>query len=286
MPFIQCESLVKIYKVAGTEVFALQGLDMTAEAGEVLAIVGNSGSGKSTLMNILGGLDTPTAGRCSVDGLDLFNLTAAERVRFQREVVGFVWQNTARNLVPYLTALENVQLPMALAGQPRREARGFALDLLDAVGLKARANHRLTGLSGGEQQRVAIALALGNRPRLLLADEPTGSVDTATAGLILSILRDVNRSLGTTVVIVTHDRAVAKAADRYVLIRDGKVAQESVRRSAVDGGVLALEPEHDEQVVLDSAGRLQIPRELLAEAGITSRVKLELIDGKIQIRRP
>lgn len=278
MPFIDCEGLVKIYKAADTEVFALQGLDLQAEAGEVLAVVGKSGSGKSTLLNILGGLEIPTAGRCVVDGRDLFTLTAAERVRYQREVAGFVWQNHARNLLPHLTALENVALPMALAGRGEG-ARERARELLETVGLAARAGHRLTGLSGGEQQRVAIALSLANRPRLLLADEPTGAVDTATAGLILDLFREVNRRFGTTVVIVTHDLAVARAADRYVLIRDGKVAQEAVRQA---GG----ESTHDEQVVMDSAGRLQIPAELLEQAGITRRAKVELIDGQILIRKP
>lgn len=293
--FIQCESLVKIYKVAELEVFALQGLDLTVAAGEMLAVIGNSGSGKSTLMNILGALDTPTAGRCMVGEWDLLRLSAAQRVRYQREAVGFVWQNNARNLIPYLTAQENVELPMALAGKAGAGARGWARELLDAVGLLDRAGHRLTALSGGEQQRVAIALALANRPQLLLADEPTGAVDTATANRILGIFREINQRFGTTVIIVTHDRSLARAVDRYVLIRDGKVAQEAVRRriaaadAQITGGTTfdaAVAETHEELAVLDAAGRLQIPRELLDQAGLTGRARVDLVDGAIVIRKP
>ncbi len=279
MAFIHCEGLVKIYRASDLEVFALQGLDLSVEAGELLAIIGNSGSGKSTLLNILGGLDTPSAGRCTVGGQDLLRLTEAGRVQYQRVVTGFVWQNHARNLIPYLTAVENVELPLLLAGQVGAPARNRALELLESVGLADRAGHRLTALSGGEQQRVAIALALANRPQLLLADEPTGAVDSAAAERILAIFREVNRRYGTTVVIVTHDLSVARAVDRYVAIRDGKVAQEAVRT----GGV---EEVHEELVVLDGAGRLQIPRELLEQAGITGRARLEPDGDRIVVRKP
>lgn len=296
MSFIRCEGLVKIYKVADLEVFALQGLDLTVAAGEVMAIIGNSGSGKSTLLNILGGLDMPSAGRCFVGDTDLLRLTAAGRVKYQREGVGFVWQNNARNLIPYLTALENVMLPMTLAGKAGGGARTRALELLDAVGLLERSHHHLFTLSGGEQQRVAIALAMANQPRLLLADEPTGSVDSATAGRILAILRAMNQAYGTTVVIVTHDRALARAVDRYVLIRDGKVAREAVRRSAeplpaeiggtVDRSGVAVEETHEELAVLDSAGRLQISPELLAQVGLSDRARVEVEGDRIVVRRP
>jgi ABC-type lipoprotein export system ATPase subunit len=300
MSFIRCESLVKIYKVADLEVFALQGLDLTVEAGEVMAIIGNSGSGKSTLLNILGGLDLPSAGRCFVGDVDLLRVNAAGRVKYQREGVGFVWQNNARNLIPYLSAIENVTMPMLLAGNGGAPARAWAQELLEAVGLGDRAHHRLVSLSGGEQQRVAIALALANRPRLLLADEPTGSVDNATAARILQIFRDVNQRYGTTIVIVTHDRALARAVDRYVLIRDGKVAQEAVRRSGseqpatgeaavggtIDRGGVPVEETHDELVVLDSAGRLQIPRELLQQVGLDKRARLEVEGDRIVVRKP
>ncbi|MCG0240070.1 MAG: ATP-binding cassette domain-containing protein [Firmicutes bacterium] len=294
MAFVRCEGLVKIYKVADLEVFALQGLDLEVRQGEILGVIGNSGSGKSTLLNILGALDQPTAGRCLVGEWDLGRLTPARRVRYQREVVGFVWQNSARNLLPYLTALENVEVPMLLAGRGGRAARQWALELLEAVGLKDRAHHRPSALSGGEQQRVSIALALANRPQLLLADEPTGAVDTATGERILEVFWEVNRRYGTTVIIVTHDRALARAVDRYVLIRDGKVAQEAVRRPAGEAAEAAGDgapgtaagATHEELVVVDRAGRIQIPRELLAEAGLGDRVRLEVEEGRIIVRRP
>ncbi len=277
---IRCEGVVKIYKANDLEVFALQGLDLTIRQGEIMAIIGNSGSGKSTLLNILGGLDTPSAGRCNVGPWDLLKISEGERVRYKREMVGFVWQNNARNLIPYLTALENVMLPMALTGKSGKEK---AVELLTAVGLGDRLHHRLTSLSGGEQQRVAIALALANQPQLLLADEPTGSVDTRTAGLILEIFRDINRRYGTTIVIVTHDQQMARSVDRFVHIRDGKISTEAVRRVEVietEEGQQELEV-HEEHTVLDSAGRLQIPQEMLAEVGLKDRVKLVVEDGKI-----
>ncbi len=285
MSFIRCEGLVKIYKAADLEVFALQGLDLEVAPGEMLAIIGNSGSGKSTLMNILGALDQPSAGRCTVGEFDLLRLTPKQRTRYQREVVGFVWQNSARNLIPYLSALENVLLPMQLAGVRGAPARARAMELLEAVGLADRASHTLTGLSGGEQQRVAIALGLANRPQLLLADEPTGAVDTATAKRILSIFREVNQRFGTTIVIVTHDRSVARSVDRYVLIRDGKVAQEAVRRAPTEEAE-AHEETHDELVVLDSAGRLPIPKELLDQVGLSGRARVEVEGDRIIVRKP
>jgi len=280
-PLIRCEGLVKIYKANELEVFALQGLDLTIRQGEIMAIIGNSGSGKSTLLNILGGLDTPSAGRCTVGPWDLLKMTEAQRVLYKREMVGFVWQNNARNLIPYLTALENVKVPMALSGKKVDEQ--WAKELLEAVGLSDRMHHRLTALSGGEQQRVAIALALANQPKILLADEPTGSLDTATAEKILTIFRDVNWLFGTTIIIVTHDQQIARSVDRFVHIRDGKISTEAVKRVELvetEEGQREMEV-HEEFTVLDSAGRLQIPQEMLAESGIKGRVKLVLDDGKI-----
>ena len=178
-PLIICDNLVKIYKVANLEVVALQGLDLIVQRGELLGIVGVSGSGKSTLMNILGGLDRPSAGRVWVDGSELLKLSDLGLDHYRRSKVGFVWQHGARNLVPYLTALENVMLPMTLAGTTGPRKRQRAEGLLDMVGLADRRHHRLPQMSGGEQQRVAIAVALANSPALLLADEPTGEVDSS-----------------------------------------------------------------------------------------------------------
>ncbi|KRE90057.1 ABC transporter [Paenibacillus sp. Soil766] len=285
---IHCENLVKIYKAADLEVVALQGLDLHIQEGELMAIIGNSGSGKSTLLNMLGGLDRPSAGNLSVDGKDLLKFKESDLVKYKRETVGFVWQNNARNLIPYLTALENVELPILLQGRRKRHR---ALDLLDAVGLSHRRNNKLSELSGGEQQRVAIAIALANQPRLLLADEPTGSVDTKMANQILDLFRELNRSFGLTVVIVTHDPLLAKKVDRVVAIRDGKTSSEILRRKSYQEELLELEQgiissqedSHVEYAVVDKAGRLQIPANYLESIGAagTNKIRVEMENGRI-----
>jgi len=289
---IHCENLVKIYKAADLEVVALQGLDLHVEAGELMAIIGNSGSGKSTLLNMLGGLDRPSAGSLTVDGKDLLKFTERDMVRYKRETVGFVWQNNARNLIPYLTALENVELPILLQGRRRRER---ALDLLEAVGLSHRRSNKLNQLSGGEQQRVAIAIALANHPKLLLADEPTGSVDTRMANQILDIFRDLNRRMGLTVVIVTHDPLLAKKVDRVVAIRDGKTSSEIIRKKSyaeemaeLEEGMHAPEDSHVEYAVMDKAGRLQIPADLLEAVGAkqAGRMRVSVEEGRIVLLPP
>ncbi|HEX2953797.1 MAG TPA: ABC transporter ATP-binding protein [Bacillota bacterium] len=262
---------------------ALQGLDLRIEAGKLIAIIGSSGSGKSTFLNILGGLDSPSAGKIIVGGWNLSRLNEADRIRYKRVVVGFVWQNVSRNLIPYLTALENVELPMILNG---KLDKAWARELLEVVGLKERMNHRPNQMSGGQQQRVAIAIGLANRPQLLLADEPTGSLDTQSAHQVLEVFRAVRQTLGVTVVVVTHDRQMAKEVDRCVQIRDGKVATESVRRS-VTGLSFADEENtatHDEYVVLDSAGRLQIPATYRKTLGIASRARISMRNGEIVIQ--
>ncbi|MCP4513955.1 MAG: ABC transporter ATP-binding protein, partial [Delftia sp.] len=229
---ITCENLVKIYKIADLEIVALQGLDLIVEKGETLGIVGASGSGKSTLLNILGGLDRPSAGRVTVDGQDLLKLSDGALNRYRRNKVGFVWQQTSRNLIPYLTAQENVELPMTVAGMMRREKRAWTRELLDAVGLHDRRRHRLMQLSGGQQQRVGIAVALANKPALLLGDEPTGEVDSATAQTIMDTFHRLGETLGLTTIIVTHDPRIARQVDRVVAIRDGKTSTETIRRVA------------------------------------------------------
>ena len=171
-PMIYCENLVKLYKISDIEVMALQGLDLQVEEGEMLAIIGNSGSGKSTLMNIIGGLDRPTAGKIHINGQDLLKLSDKEMMHYMRETIGFVWQNTARNMVPYLNALDNVKLVMQMAGKLDVNRANM---LLEIVGLSHRKKNKMHELSGGEQQRVAIAIALANNPKILLADEPTGA---------------------------------------------------------------------------------------------------------------
>jgi ABC-type lipoprotein export system ATPase subunit len=289
---IQCNNLMKIYKLDhDIEVIALQGLDLTVESGELMGIIGSSGSGKSTLLNMLGGLDRPSAGKLIVDGKDLLRISDKELVQYKLETVGFVWQNNARNLIPYLTAIENVELPMLLKGGRKRER---ANELLEMVGMGHRKNNKLNQMSGGEQQRVAIAIGLANNPRLLLADEPTGSVDTRTADIILDVFRTLNRELGVTIVIVTHDNQLMKKMDRVVAIRDGKTSSEIVRRKLTEEERIQMfeQPEefesHEELAVLDHAGRLQIPREYLEGIGLqdSNKLRIELEEGKIILKNP
>ena len=290
---IIAENLVKIYKTKDIEVMALQGLDLLIERGEIMAIIGNSGSGKSTLMNMIGGLDKPSAGKLIVDGKDLFKMKERDLVDYKTSTVGFVWQNNARNLIPYLTALENVMMPMEFNNtSPIKNKKQRALELLELTGIGKRAKHRLNQLSGGEQQRVAISLALANYPTVLLADEPTGSVDTSTSDAIMNMFRTVNKELGTTIVIVTHDRDISKKVERVVAIRDGKTASEflmSYSDQLADIEGFARPPgEAIELSVLDRAGRLQIPKEFLDKMGLDSnRVQLTMNeDNQIIISAP
>ena len=290
-PIIQCENLVKIYKTKDLEVLALQGLELTIEKGELMAIIGNSGSGKSTFLNMIGGLDRPSAGRLIVDGKDLFKLDEKALVEYKKRTVGFVWQNNARNLLPYLSAWQNVQMPMLLESGGAKKQR--ALELLELVGLSQRKNNRLSQLSGGEQQRVAIAIALANSPKILLADEPTGAVDVRTANYILDVFREINRTQGVTIVIVTHDRLLSKKVNRVVAIRDGKISSERiVKQSYLDrlSSIATLAEEEQTQyefAILDRAGRLQIPRELLEQLHVQdNKLRLTLQDGKIILEKP
>jgi ABC-type lipoprotein export system ATPase subunit len=279
---IVCDNLVKIYKVADLEVVALQGLDLLVDSGEFIALIGASGSGKSTLLNILGGLDVPSAGRAVVAGHQLADMGSREQTRYLRHVIGFVWQQTSRNLLPYLTALENVALPMVLDGMAVREREARARELLEQVGLADRADHRPDMMSGGEQQRAAIAVALANRPEVLLADEPTGELDTATAHQIFDLFRHLNRALGVTIVVATHDPLVSDQVNRTVAIRDGRVSSEVLRQRTVSAAgehhVIATE-----YAVLDRAGRLQLPRAHVEALGLERRVRLELEEDHIGV---
>jgi len=277
---IVCDNLVRIYKVADLEVVALQGLDLLVDPGEIIAIVGASGSGKSTLLNILGGLDTPSAGRAVVAGHDLGQMGRRERTRYRRRVTGIIWQQTDRNLLPYLTARENVELPMILDGARGRRRR--ATELLDLVGLADRAEQRPERLSGGEQQRVAIAVALSNRPKVILADEPTGELDSVTSADVFGLLRRVNAELGATIVVVTHDALVSEQVGRTVSIRDGRTSTETVRRTEQTD-----EGEHrviaEEFAVLDRAGRLQLPRSHVDTLELRDRVRLRLEEDHVGV---
>ncbi|PSM43441.1 ABC transporter [Streptomyces dioscori] len=282
---ITCDRLVRIFSTDGVEVQALQGLDLLVREGELMALVGASGSGKSTLMNILAGLDTPTAGAARVAGHDLLTMGAKDRLGYRRETVGFVWQQTARNLLPYLTAAQNVALPMQLgvSRKGRRAQARRALELLELLEVAECRDRRPFQMSGGQQQRVAIAVALANDPSVLLADEPTGELDSHTAEQIFAAFRTANERLGTTIVIVTHDQAVATEVRRTVAIRDGRTSTEVLRRTEVDATTGHETVVAREYAMLDRAGRLQLPAEYTEALGMRDRVALELEPDHIGI---
>ncbi len=279
---IRCVDLVRIYTAVGVEVQALQGLTLDVEAGELTAIVGASGSGKSTLLNILSGLDTPTAGRAHVAGHDLLTMSGRERTRYRRETVGFVFQQTGRNLLPYYTAAQNISLALAVAGKPRRGRAERVDELLSLLGIESVRDRRPVAMSGGQQQRVAIAVALANAPAVLLADEPTGELDEANSQLVLETLRDVNERLGVTVLIVTHDDTVSRHVRRTVQIRDGRTSTEVLRSVRTDETGTEHHVER-EYAVLDRVGRMQLPHEYIERLDMRDRVRLELEQDHVQV---
>ncbi|MGH3420850.1 MAG: ABC transporter ATP-binding protein [Streptosporangiaceae bacterium] len=269
---IVCDQLVRIYSAEDIEVQALQGLDLVVAPGELTAMVGASGSGKSTLMNILAGLDAPTAGVVKVAGHDLGSMSARQRLAYRRSVIGFIWQQTSRNLLPYLTGLQNVQLPKRLAGASRAASRKRGRELLEVLGVAHCAGRRPDQMSGGEQQRVSIGVALANSPNLLLADEPTGELDSETAASVFGALQTANSELDVTVLIVTHDPEVSSQVRRVIAIRDGRTSTETLRHEAEDGKELGHAVEY---AVLDRFGRLQLPREMTDAHAMRDRVRLE-----------
>jgi len=280
--YIICEDLFKIYKIANLEVVALRGLDLKVKLGELMAIVGASGSGKTTLLNILGGLDIPTAGKVIVGERNLLKMSSRDLVTYRRRDVGFVWQQVGGNLIPYLSAFQNVELPLILLGWPQRKRRRRAQEMLEAVGLAARLHYRPDRLSGGEQQRVAIAVALANNPPLLLADEPTGELDSQTAESIFDVFRSLNKAYGVTIVIVTHDIRITDRVERVVTIRDGRASLEAIREPRFrrpDAGRSIL----DEFIVLDKAGRLQLPKDYIDKLNLKGRVRVLLADDHITV---
>lgn len=289
-PMVLAENLVKIYKTSELEVLALQGLDLRVERGELTAIIGNSGSGKSTFLNMLGGLDEPSAGKLFVDGKNLFKLTPKEKVIYKRDTVGFVWQNNGRNLLPFMNAMENIMMPMHLTSEKNKKER--ALELLDLVGMSHRKFSRMNQLSGGEQQRIAIAIALANKPKLLLADEPTGSVDRKTADYIFDLFKRLNKEYNQTIIIVTHDVELSKKVARVVAIRDGKISSERILKEHYsnigNGEINWMEEEtQDEYSIVDRAGRIQIPRNMLDSLELKgNKIKVTCEDKTIMLHNP
>lgn len=272
---IYCDRVVRIYSVAGVETQALQGLDLLVRQGELTALVGASGSGKSTLLNILAGLDRPTGGKAVVAGHDLSTMKVRERLGYRRSVVGFLWQQTGRNLLAQLTAAENIMVPMELANVSRRKRSARAHELLSMLGLTAFAGQLVTRLSGGQQQRVAIGVALANEPSVLLGDEPTGELDTETAAEVFAALRKANAETGVTMLIVTHDAGVSEQVNRTIAIRDGRISTEVLRTASTDEyGRQALRSQ--EYSVLDRAGRLQLPVDFIEALDLKDRVRLAL----------
>ncbi|MEO5535317.1 MAG: ABC transporter ATP-binding protein [Pseudolysinimonas sp.] len=279
---IECSDLVRIFSAEGVEVQALQGLTLTVDRGELTAIVGASGSGKSTLLAILSGLDVPTAGKARVAGHDLLAMGSRERTRYRRHVAGFIWQQTARNLLPYFTAAQNIATPLAIAHSRRRDRAARVDELLELLDVTDVRDRLPSQMSGGQQQRVAIAVALANSPEVLFADEPTGELDEVNSQRVFDALRDVNERLGVTVVIVTHDQAVSKQVRRTVQIRDGRTSTEVLRSTSRD--------EHGveqhfarEYAVLDRVGRLQLPQDYLTRLSMRDRVRLELESDHVQV---
>jgi ABC-type lipoprotein export system ATPase subunit len=264
----------------------------------MIALVGASGSGKTTLLNILGGLDIPSAGRAGVSEYDLIRLNEEQRTRYRNLVIGYVWQQSGRNLLPDLTAADNVDLPQILNGAGKARYTKRTQELLALVGLADMAKKKPSQLSGGEQQRVAIAVALANSPILLLADEPTGELDSVTAREIIACLRHINQQLGLTIILVTHDVAVASEVDRTLAIRDGRTSTETIRRHkslstetnfngasarGTSAGIgLSLET-HAESIFIDRFGILQLPHDAIERVILDGRADVHITDDHLEL---
>ena len=269
---VDCRNLIKIHKQGNLEVVALQGLDFEMEQGEFVSIVGASGAGKSTLLAILAGFERPSAGQVEVVDRDLTDISPRDLTRYYRRDVGFVWQDFTRNLVPYLDAVQNIELPLLLGGIGRRKRKRRSLSLLEAVGLRGKAHAPVHTLSGGEQQRLALCVALAPGPRLLLADELTGELDTETSLEIFELLRQLSQEGGLSVLVVTHDVAIANRSDRVVRIADGRIATQSRLGTT-------------ETVAVDNRGMVQLPRDMMIEAGITDEVRIKVVPEGLLLER-
>ena len=283
-PYIHCQDLFKIYKIADLEVVALRGLDFEMNPGEIVALVGASGSGKSTLLNILAGYDSPSAGRVFVGNDNLLQISSKKLINYRRSKIGFIWQQTGRNLFNYLSAEENIALPMMLNGISGAERDDRVSELMNLVGIDSRRKHKPSQLSGGEQQRVAIAVALANSPPLLLADEPTGELDDATASEVMDLFSEINIKTGTSILIVTHDPDIAYKVHRVVMIRDGKMSME-IRKKRILGSDLSGEGDSlDQFTLIDASGRIQIPQVMMEELALGAHATVRIENGEIIIR--
>lgn len=266
-PYVVCKRIVKVYRVGDHELVALRGIDFEMEKGEMVAIIGPSGAGKSSLLNLLGGLDTPTAGQLTVGDANVLELKGRKLANYRLRQVGFIWQQVERNLLAYRSALRNVTMPMMLAGVSPWERKQRALELLDAVGLLEHAHKRPAMLSGGQQQRVAIAASLANRPGLLLADEPTGALDRTTAEQVMELLHDLRKRYELTILMVTHDMSVASHADRVLTLRDGALGQVNEERPA-----------------LDETGRITLPEMIRARLAEKPYIAIEIRPEGVLLR--
>ncbi|HEX2619566.1 MAG TPA: ABC transporter ATP-binding protein [Phototrophicaceae bacterium] len=272
MTFIECKQIVKAYKITGHEVVALKGIDFSMERGEMVAIIGPSGAGKSSLLNLLGGLDKPTAGQLTVNGENLLELKGRTLTEYRLRKVGFLWQQVERNLLAHRNALTNVTLPMMLASIGWRERRQRAIELLEAVGLSQYVHSYPAQLSGGQQQRVAMAVALANRPQLLLADEPTGALDRTTAMQAMALMDDLRRRFNLTILMVTHDLEVAALADRVLTLRDGSLGQDLTGHADNDS------------LKFDESGRIRLPDVVKSHLSGASQIAVEIRPEGVLLR--
>ena len=284
MSFIQMHDVIKIYEEprTGLQIPALRGVELSIKEGELVCIIGPSGAGKSTLLKLLGGLDRPSSGSIIVGDKRIDQLPEEHLTEYRRYDVGFLWQFPEKNLLPVLTALENIELPMKIAGFPREKRRKRALELLDKVGLKDRASHRLHQLSGGEAQRVSLAVALANDPKVVLADEPTGELDTKTTLEIISFMRELNQEYNKTIVVVTHDMRFEQRSDRAFRILDGMISgiRQAKNKTATTIDI-ETPPEREELIYVDQFGNMRIPKHFLKEAGIKNHVRIKVENGKL-----
>jgi len=269
--YIDCTHVVKAYSVGDHEIVALRGIDFTMQRGEMVAIVGPSGAGKSSLLNLLGGLDTPTAGQLRAGDVNLLDLKGRARAEYRLRQVGFVWQQVERNLLAHRSALRNVTLPMMMAGLGRRARGQRARELLDAVGMSEHAHKRPPQLSGGQQQRVAVAVALANHPDLLLADEPTGALDRQSAEQIMELIADLRERYGLTILMATHDMELAAYADRTLTLRDGALGQDLTAAEESPPG-------------LDEEGRIRLPPAVRAHLDDAARIAVEVRPEGVLLR--